>query len=137
MTAAPKRRWLRYSLRTLFVVVTVFGVWLGWQASIVHERKRILSSLERQASDSFNPYVALFKMKQATLKLGPADWPWPTNPIPWVRRMLGDKPVVFLGVPETMTKHDILHIKKCFPEAAISGRSSLDEQGVVEWTPDR
>jgi len=26
----PRRRWPRYSLRTLFVVVTVFGVSLGW-----------------------------------------------------------------------------------------------------------
>jgi hypothetical protein len=29
MTTAPKRRWFKYSLRTLFVVVTAFGVWLG------------------------------------------------------------------------------------------------------------
>jgi len=25
----PRRRWLRFSLRTLFAVVTVFCVWLG------------------------------------------------------------------------------------------------------------
>jgi hypothetical protein len=30
VTPAPKRRCFRFSLRTLFVVVTVFGVWLGW-----------------------------------------------------------------------------------------------------------
>jgi hypothetical protein len=31
MTSTPKRRWFRiaFSLRTLFVVVTFFGVWLG------------------------------------------------------------------------------------------------------------
>jgi hypothetical protein len=29
MISAPKRRWFAYSLRTLFVVVTAFGVWLG------------------------------------------------------------------------------------------------------------
>lgn len=29
MTPAPKRRWLRFSLRTLFVVVTVFAMLAG------------------------------------------------------------------------------------------------------------
>jgi hypothetical protein len=29
MTFAPKRRWFRFSLRTLFVVVTVTAVWVG------------------------------------------------------------------------------------------------------------
>ena len=29
----PKRRWFRFafSLRTLFIVVTLFGCWLGYQ----------------------------------------------------------------------------------------------------------
>jgi hypothetical protein len=30
MTTAPKRRWFAFSLRTLFVLVTVFGIWLGY-----------------------------------------------------------------------------------------------------------
>jgi hypothetical protein len=30
MTPAPKRRWFQFSLRTMFVVVTVFACWLGW-----------------------------------------------------------------------------------------------------------
>jgi hypothetical protein len=36
---APKRRWFAYSLRTLFVVVTVFGCWLGWNINIVRQRR--------------------------------------------------------------------------------------------------
>jgi hypothetical protein len=32
MTPARKRRWLRFSLRTLFVVVTVLACWIGWGA---------------------------------------------------------------------------------------------------------
>jgi TRAP-type C4-dicarboxylate transport system permease small subunit len=31
MTPAPKRRW-SFSLRTLFVVITVLACWLGWGA---------------------------------------------------------------------------------------------------------
>ena len=45
MTAPPKRRWFRFSLRTMFVVVTIFGVWLGWQLKIVRERKAILREI--------------------------------------------------------------------------------------------
>src|ERR1700690_2367557 len=46
MIPAPKRRWLRFSLRTLFVVVTVFGIWLGWQTNVVRERRTMRDWLE-------------------------------------------------------------------------------------------
>ncbi len=40
MTSAPKRRWFAFSLRTLFVVVTVFAIFmhvcLQWQRSAIH-----------------------------------------------------------------------------------------------------
>src|SRR5215213_2601796 len=39
MRLFPKRRWLRYSIRTLLIAVMVFCVWLGWQVSIVRERR--------------------------------------------------------------------------------------------------
>jgi hypothetical protein len=42
----PPRRWFRFSLRTMFVGVTVLAVWLGWHASIVHQRKLMRSKLE-------------------------------------------------------------------------------------------
>jgi len=32
MTSTPKRRWFRFSLRTLFVVVTVAACYIGWGA---------------------------------------------------------------------------------------------------------
>jgi hypothetical protein len=53
MTPAPKRRWLRFSLRTLFVVVTVFACWLGWNVNRVRQRYELieyLNSLDHQAS---------------------------------------------------------------------------------------
>jgi hypothetical protein len=39
-------RFFRYSLRTLLVLVTVFCVWLGWQANIVHKRKAAIAEIE-------------------------------------------------------------------------------------------
>ncbi len=43
MTPAPKRRWFRYSLRTLFVVVTVFGCWLGYELNWIRQRHELLA----------------------------------------------------------------------------------------------
>src|SRR5687768_12513201 len=39
------RTWLRFDLRTLFVVVTVFGVWLGWQIHKKREQARVVSAV--------------------------------------------------------------------------------------------
>jgi hypothetical protein len=43
MTAAPKRRWPRFSLRTLFVVVTVFGCWLGYELNWIRQRHAVIA----------------------------------------------------------------------------------------------
>ncbi len=43
---APKRRWFAYSLRTLFVVVTVFGVWLGYELNWIRQRHEFLVAQE-------------------------------------------------------------------------------------------
>jgi hypothetical protein len=40
----PKRRWFRYSLRTLFVVVTVIGCWLGYELNWIRERRAFIAS---------------------------------------------------------------------------------------------
>ena len=42
----PKRRWLRFSVRTLLAAVTIVCLWLGWQVSIVQERKMARREIE-------------------------------------------------------------------------------------------
>jgi hypothetical protein len=41
---APKRRWPRFTLRTLFIVVTVFGCWLAYELNWIRERHQFLES---------------------------------------------------------------------------------------------
>lgn len=45
MTPAPKRRWFKFSLRTLFVVMTVVAAtlgWLSWRFEQARERRTIM-----------------------------------------------------------------------------------------------
>jgi hypothetical protein len=49
MTPALKHRWFRYSLRTLFVVVTLFACWLAYSLTWVRQRHEFLSTESPQA----------------------------------------------------------------------------------------
>ena len=42
MTTTCKRRWLRFSLRTVFVIVTLVACWLGYQLNWIHQRRTIV-----------------------------------------------------------------------------------------------
>ncbi len=52
---APKRRWLRFSLRTLFVVLTAAGVWLGWNVYRVRERARVQHDIAWRGAQILSP----------------------------------------------------------------------------------
>jgi hypothetical protein len=52
MTPARKRRWT-FSLRTLFVVVTVLALWLGYHVNWIRERRALLD--EPNVTASFTP----------------------------------------------------------------------------------
>jgi hypothetical protein len=43
MTTTSKRHFLRFSLRAMLVVLTVFGVWLGVQVNRANEQKRAVA----------------------------------------------------------------------------------------------
>jgi hypothetical protein len=45
-----KRRWFRFSLRTMFLLVTVGCIWLGWQASVVIGRNSVRRRAEQQGA---------------------------------------------------------------------------------------
>jgi hypothetical protein len=58
---APKRRWFRFSLRTMFVVVTALCIWLVVHEKWVKDRARVLRWLDQFPAASGEPpmyYVA-------------------------------------------------------------------------------
>jgi len=43
MEEKPKRCWIKFSIRTLLIALTVFCLWLGWQVRLIHARKNFIS----------------------------------------------------------------------------------------------
>jgi hypothetical protein len=101
---APKRRWFRYSLRTLFVVVTVFGIWLGWNLHEVNERSRMAGWIAAEGG---------------SVNKGPPPRPWKTMPWSWF--VLGADPVstIVFGGSDRYTRDDLRRAEALFPEADI------------------
>ncbi len=44
----------------------------------------------------------------------------PSVSIPWYRRVLGDEPVVTLGLPDTLSRELVQRIQAAFPETDIT-----------------
>lgn len=100
MPALPRRRWFRYSLRTMLVVVTVFAVWLGWELKFVRERKAFLDwTIEERHIIRFTHF----------------DGPAPA--VPFWRRWLGDAPVQSVMLPHGSSEADLIRAQSLFPEA--------------------
>jgi hypothetical protein len=112
MENTPRRRWFRFafSLRTLFVVVTIFGVWLGWQVRVVHERKSLLSEAKREI-DPKGRFLKRFD-----------DWNIKGvvyGQLPYVRQQLGDVAIFEILLLATQDASLIERIERAFPESKI------------------
>ena len=98
---AKPRRWFRFSLRTLFVAMTVLGIlggWLAWQIRAVHERDKLISA--HIARDMSNP-----------------DY----SRIPLVWSIFDASPVNSIGLPaDEFSNDDLAHYQSAFLEADVS-----------------
>jgi hypothetical protein len=84
MPPAPKhnRRWFRFSLGTMFLVVTVFAVWLGVEVNEVRRKARAVSVIESCSGKVTYDYE---------WSVTEAYRPHATPPGPrWLRRLLGE-----------------------------------------------
>ena len=113
----PKRRWFRFSLRTMSVAVTVFGVWLGWQLKIVSERKAILNEL-RAAGKPISGMIEAIQAVEAEIGSIPG-----LNhcQVSRLRRWLGDESVFRLFIPVGANPELIHRTEIAFPEASLVG----------------
>jgi len=103
---APKRRWFRFSLRTLFVVVAVLAALAAWSGRTwnrVQERR-----------------MALVHYPIYSLAINGPSEPRPKPPLLW--RLFGAKEVHVVYMRPTATDEEIEKVQVLFPEATIVRR---------------
>jgi hypothetical protein len=109
----PRRRRFRYSLRTLFVIVAIFGVWLGWELKHVNARQRAIRQLATYGG---------------ACGVSTADWVAERNDPQYivpsicaVRRALGDRAIYSVELYEDapFPRTIVSDLQRLFPEASI------------------
>jgi hypothetical protein len=117
----PKRRWFRFSLRTLFVLVTMVGVGYGIflfqkEARLVYQRRQFVAKLEADGKN-------IKGMIDASAELSPLKNPDRT--LSPVRKFLSDHNYSRVVLPLSYTQTNIDQAVALFPEAEIQ-----------HWQPD-
>jgi internalin A len=80
----PRRRWLQFSLRTLFIATALFALWLGFKVHRVRQQKAAVAALE--ASDSGNSVCYDYQFDRSGKMIPNASPPGPA----WFRRLVGE-----------------------------------------------
>ena len=139
MTTTPKRRWPRFTLRTLFVVVTLFGLVAGWvdySLNWIRQREELLSKQRARASQT--GYIGSFF----------CDPPPVARYAPGLLWVFGEKPhsqveLVFLAdsgrqKPNDLEQKEIKLARQLFPEAMVYAtlQRTLDVTFELEHYPE-
>src|SRR5436190_18101992 len=108
MTEKPKRGWFSFRLWQLFAVMTVIGIYLTWQISIVKARQAKLDELKTGWSFS----VTTAEQWQGANQQSTAAT------VPYVRRLMGDVAVQNISYyPHMAQDAELKRLKRLFPEA--------------------
>ena len=120
---APRRHWFRFSLRTLFVVVTVFGIglaWLGWELQLVRRRTALMDWARQNNLWSFFT-VSEIRQKLPLLRAsGSSDYPLAlyegVPQVSTIRRWLGDEALATMSFSEPPAVSKQEEFRAAFPE---------------------
>jgi hypothetical protein len=119
-TPPTRRRWFQFSLGTLFVVVTVFALWLGWQAKIVRDRKNFLMMLnDYEAAQIEN----LPPGSPVSIAINYPSFEEPT--LPFWRHWMGDKARGVILLPVNATDEHLRMARELFPEVKYFGKDGV------------
>jgi hypothetical protein len=124
MSTVPRRRWLRFSLRTMFVLMTLVVLWLGWQVHIVRTRRAAVLELRN------NPAAQIFTAAEFENPLGS---PKEAAVVSKLRLLLGDEPVSLIRYDSGWRAANLVRMKELFPEADVGYRSP----GIQFDSPDQ
>jgi hypothetical protein len=106
----PERHWLRFSIRTLLIAVTIFCLLLGHECKVVRERKALVDRI--QADDG--ECIAFAEFADEPLPPGEA-----LAQVRATRRLMGDQAwfrIDIRGIPE---RGLLQRVDAAFPEAEV------------------
>jgi hypothetical protein len=104
---APTR--CSFSLRTLFVTVTVLGTTLGWLTCQIHWVSQRHAVLEKQVPTTWGTHSSAAKPN-------------------WQLRLLREQPVAYILVGVGVDSRELGRITALFPEATVARMNNFDEQ---------
>jgi hypothetical protein len=105
----PRRRWT-FSLRTLFVVVTLAGCWLGYALNWSRQRSAFLS---RNRMGEFDGQLEVIVAADDDCS------DFPIRPMPWSLWAVGEKGIRRIYTGPELTPDVRQQMAKLFPEAFI------------------
>jgi len=121
-----RKQYFRFSLKGLFFALTLFSILLGWNVSIVRERKALLRLLANEgaafvtceegdasASRAVKRRIAPIFNETYGIKTGPSE----SASISIFRRWLGDEPILCIILD---SGDDLQYVQAAFPEAIIA-----------------
>lgn len=103
----PDRRRIRYSLGVLLGIVTIAAcctAWLAREWSVVRERQLLQRKIVAEGG----------AIGDTTIDLG-----YTPEPVSWLRRLLGDDEVPWIGLHPGSTDADMQRVEAIFPEADV------------------
>jgi hypothetical protein len=109
--AKPRRRWRSFSLRTLFIVLTVATL-TSWAALAALDERRMV----RRWIDQGGGVLLYFDPQEGR------DWREAATRLSWIETTLGEKPVRFVGMPCDASDADERRLRRVFPEMRAIGR---------------
>jgi hypothetical protein len=133
MPNPSRRRWFQFSMRTMFVVVTLLAIpmgWVTWEWSFVQERNAIKERLEGGRLASFMLWDDMSRRK---------GWFRPDRSIvgfrPYLRELLFDDPPVYdIMVEYEHYDRELTLIESHFPESGlVEGTLRQDEVFGEYW----
>ena len=117
MGAAPKRRWLRFSLQMMFVAFTAVAAWLGWNVYTVEQRQRVLSSM--RSDPAYHLVTARWVKEKRIPSLASYVEPPLVAEVSVVRGLLGDIAIQTIYHAPNCPDADVRHVMSVFPEAEV------------------
>jgi hypothetical protein len=113
-TPSHPRRWLTFSLRSFFVLLTVLTAWFGWNLHQVRQREVVLQHMRQPPLSTSAQYAWITPQDKYNYQTKP----WRSLPFMW--SLLGAEPMDSINLnPNVYSEDDRQYIQRLFPEATI------------------